>query len=55
MITRKLLEDRLASLKASEQNVINNLNAYVGAIQECEFWLKQLDTPQAEAAPSSDP
>jgi septal ring factor EnvC (AmiA/AmiB activator) len=49
-MTKKELEERLAKLHSEQElvrkNLIQlqaNLNAYEGAIQECEHWLSQLD------------
>ncbi|MBW2672587.1 MAG: hypothetical protein JRD89_04110 [Deltaproteobacteria bacterium] len=35
-----MIEQRLAKLKAEREQLIANLNAYNGAIQDCEYWLK---------------
>lgn len=45
MITKEMLEARLLELKAERQSLINNSNAFTGAIQDCEYWLEQLATP----------
>ena len=43
VISRESIESRLLTLKAERAQVINNANAYNGAIQECERWLRVLD------------
>jgi hypothetical protein len=58
VITREEIEKRLEQLKIEQAQVQNNLtqlqanlNAYLGAIQDCEHWLKVLDAdaPVSEA------
>jgi regulator of sirC expression with transglutaminase-like and TPR domain len=53
-ITREGIEKRLAQLKAEQAQVQTNLaqlqanlQAYAGAIQDCEFWLSQIDADPA--------
>jgi len=43
MLTKEMIEQRLAKLKAEREQLIANLNAYNGAIQDCEYWLSVLD------------
>jgi len=43
MITREMVLERLAKLKAEREQLLANLNAYNGAIQDCEYWLSVLD------------
>ncbi len=50
MITRETIEARLAELRAQREQMIANLNAIGGAIQDCEFWLSEL-----EKAEETDP
>jgi len=42
LITREMVEQRLAQLKAERDQLVANLNAYNGAIQDCEYWLSLL-------------
>jgi len=52
MITREVVLERLAKLKAEREQLIANLNAYNGAIEDCEYWLKLIDQPEeAEVMP----
>jgi len=52
VITYKMLSERLAKLKAEREQLLANLNAYNGAIQDCEYWLKLIDQPEeAEVTP----
>lgn len=39
MITREALEARLTQLRQEVEQMRANLNAYEGAIQDCEYWL----------------
>ena len=50
MITREQLVERLTLLRREREQVQGNLvqlqanlNAYDGAIQDCEYWLKVVD------------
>jgi len=43
MVTREKILERLAKLKAEREQLIANLNAYNGAIQDCEYWLSVLE------------
>ena len=50
-ITKEALELRLAALERDRAQAIANVNAYDGAIQECQFWLELLkDAEQEEEA-----
>jgi hypothetical protein len=42
VITKAALEERLAGLQKSREQTLANLNAYNGAIEECQYWLDQL-------------
>jgi hypothetical protein len=48
-ITRELLELRLKALERDREQAIANVNAYDGAIQECQFWLELLKDEEEEA------
>jgi len=43
VITREMVLERLAKLKEERDQLIANLNAYNGAIEDCEYWLSVLD------------
>jgi prefoldin subunit 5 len=45
MITREAIEARLQQLQQEATEIRANLNAYEGAIQDCQYWLAQLDPP----------
>ena len=50
-ITREALELRLKALERDRNQAIANVNAYDGAIQECNFWIELLkDAEQEEEA-----
>jgi hypothetical protein len=53
-ITQEALEARLADLERGRVQAIANLNAYDGAIQECNYWLGQLKAAE-EARKASPP
>ena len=46
------LEQRLVELRASLKQVEANGNALIGAIQECEYWLIQIEQPKPPKAES---
>jgi hypothetical protein len=49
-MTKEALEKRLAELQAALEQITANGNATMGAINECRYWLKQLETEkEAEA------
>lgn len=43
MIDKEKLEVRIAELQKQLDQVTANGNAIVGAIQDCEYWLSQLE------------
>lgn len=43
MIDRVALTERMASLEAQRTQTIANLQAITGAIEDCAYWLAQLD------------
>jgi hypothetical protein len=54
-MTKQELQDRLVLLNQEKEQtraqitqLQANLNAYVGAIAECEYWLKKSDSPEKE-------
>lgn len=51
-ITRPQLEKRLGGLKQAHQQAVADVQALGGAIQDCEYWLSELDTAEKEAAKS---
>ena len=46
VLTREILEKRLALLQAQYQQNVNNANACQGAIQQVEWALAELDKPE---------
>lgn len=42
MITKEMLEERLGQLEQDRQMHLANLHAVSGAIQDCRYWLEQL-------------
>ena len=38
-VTQEAIEQRLAALRAQREQLILNVNAYNGAIEDCEYWL----------------
>mgnify|MGYP001566969852 CR=1 FL=1 len=53
-ITRDQIEARLAQLKTERDAAIANINAYNGAIQDCEHWLSQMPVEIMEGEVRND-
>jgi prefoldin subunit 5 len=54
MITAEKIQARLDDLKAQADQLRGNLNAVGGAIQDCEYWLEQLNEPELELIKGGD-
>lgn len=48
MISKELVEKRLSELRKILEQIHANGNATVGAIAECEYWLKQFEVQEPE-------
>jgi hypothetical protein len=48
-MNKEKLEKRLVELEAQLRQIENNGNAVIGAIQECQYWLAQIE--QSKNAP----
>jgi hypothetical protein len=44
MIDKTLIEARLADLNQQKAQTLRNVDALDGAIQDCAYWLKQIET-----------
>jgi hypothetical protein len=49
------LRDRLETLKKGREQAIADVNAYGGAIQECEYWIKYLQENKENKGQKSEP
>jgi hypothetical protein len=47
VVTRAQLEQRLADLKAGKEQAVANVNAFEGAIQECQHWLDAVNAAES--------
>lgn len=47
-MTKEQIEKRIAELQKQIEQVNANGNALMGAIQDCQYWLAQLDKPEEE-------
>ena len=54
-MNKEAIETRLAQLRQHLVEVQANFSATQGAIQDCEFWLAQLDAEAAQAASPPTP
>jgi len=41
---KEKLEQRIRDLQARQEQLMADLNAVGGAIQECQYWLTQIET-----------
>lgn len=46
MMTPEKLQERIAAHMKQRDNLIANLHAIEGAVQEAEYWLKELEAPK---------
>ncbi len=46
MVTKDSVVARKAELEQQRQNVIGNLNAIAGALQDCDYWIQKFDEPE---------
>ena len=44
-MTKELLNERIKTLMQQRAQLLDNVNAFNGAIQDCEYWLRELDKP----------
>ena len=49
-ITKEMLQLQIDEYSRRRQDLINNLNALSGAIDDCGIWMKVLDAEEAEVA-----
>lgn len=56
-MTKEQVQTRLAQLTTEREQLRASLAAYEGAIQDCNYWLQQLETPQpsVEVQPVAEP
>ncbi len=55
-MNRESIEKRLAELRQELDRIQANGNALIGAIQDCEYWLSQMDkSEQADLGVPSKP
>ncbi len=53
-MTPELLRERIAKLKNEREELVHQLIAYDGAIQDCEYWLAFAEHPEGQEE-SDDP
>lgn len=47
-MTKEQLEDRIKTLTQDRDNLKATIIAYEGAIQDCMFWIQEIDKPKEE-------
>lgn len=56
MITREIVMERVQSLQKQAERLRSDLDATLGALQDCGYWLKQLEnTNGSDLLGASDP
>ena len=50
-MTKEQLTTRIQQLSQEAEQMKNNLAATIGAIQDCQDWLNELDKPVEETKP----
>jgi hypothetical protein len=58
MITREVIMERVQSLQKQAERLRSDLDATLGALQDCGYWLEQLkqeNTDGNDLSASSDP
>jgi hypothetical protein len=45
------IRERIAKLRAEREELVHQLIAFDGAIQDCEFWLSLAEGPEEKEAP----
>lgn len=53
MITREVIEQRISTLMAEREQAVAQVNAYVGAIQDAQWFLEQLEAGVSSEAPAT--
>ena len=45
-MNEKIIKERIAKLEAQRAQMISNVHAVEGAIQDCKFWLEEISKSQ---------
>lgn len=55
-MTKDQIQARIKELEANKETMKGNFIAIEGALQDCQYWLTQMDTPaSAETPPDPKP
>ena len=52
-MTKEQIEARKAELMATRDQLIGQLNATEGALQDCDYWIAQLNAQTAQKVPEA--
>lgn len=44
-MTKEAIEARIQQLQREQEQLVAKTNAFSGAIQDCKYWLEQLEKP----------
>lgn len=53
-MNKEQIQERLTKLQTERAQTQATLLAYEGAIQDCNYWLTQIDAPAATETPAED-
>ena len=53
VVTKEVVQERLEALKKQAEKLQADLNATVGAVQDCNYWLAQLEKPDGGDIPQA--
>ena len=48
MVTREMLDAKMAEYREMATQIQQNLSAMIGAMQDIEYWLEQIDEQEAD-------
>lgn len=54
MITAEAINERMAKLQDEHDKALANVNAFEGAILDCQYWLEQLNMVEPEPAEETE-
>ena len=49
-MTKEKIEARLSSLRAEYDQTMTNLQALHGAVQDCQYWLSEIDKEKEDGS-----
>ena len=53
-MTKEQIQDRIKQLETEREQLKTTLIAYEGALQDCKFWLEQMDKKETDVKDKPD-